>query len=94
MHQHAPEHQPEVQPKFPDKHTEARQPRRSTRSNLGQRFPTYAQEYDLITTVLRYIMSTNMRISRITEKYSRAKVSDPDNMYFHQAMKKNDATKF
>ena len=39
-------------------------------------------------------MATNMRISRRTEIYAKKAVSDPDTMYFHQAMKENDATQF
>ena len=39
-------------------------------------------------------MVTNMRISRRTEIFSKLSVSDPDTMYFHQAMKENDAIKF
>ena len=33
-----------------------------------------------------------MRIYSKTEIYSKEAVSDPDTMYFHQAMKANDAT--
>ena len=39
-------------------------------------------------------MVTNMRISIRTEIFSKLSVSDPDTMYFHQAMKENDATQF
>ena len=39
-------------------------------------------------------MAINIIISRRTEIYAKAEVSDPDNIYFHQSMKKNDTTKF
>ena len=46
------------------KKTEANQLRRSTRSNLGQKFPTYAQEYDLVTTIPVEIMVINIKTCR------------------------------
>ena len=39
-------------------------------------------------------MATNMRIHRRTRIYAKVAVSDPDTMYFNQAMKENDATQF
>ena len=39
-------------------------------------------------------MAMNNRMSIRTEIYCKAAVSDPDNMYFHQVMKENDATHF
>ena len=39
-------------------------------------------------------MVVNMRISRRTEIYVKAEVSDPDTMHFHQAMKVNYSTQF
>ena len=39
-------------------------------------------------------MAMNKRMSIRTEIYCKAAVSDPDNMYFHQVMKENDATQF
>ena len=39
-------------------------------------------------------MAMNMRISRRTKVYAKAAVYDPDTMYFHQAMKENDARQF
>ena len=36
----------------------------------------------------------NMIISRITEIYAKAELSDPDNMYFNQVMNGNDAKHF
>ena len=59
---------------------------------MEQIFPTYAQEYILVTTVPVDIMDINTRISIITEIYANAKLSDPDIMYFHQVIKKSDAT--
>ena len=60
--------------------------------NLGQRFPTYSQEYDSIDTVSGEIMSMNTILPRRTEIYANALVSDTDTMYFFQAMKENDDT--
>ena len=39
-------------------------------------------------------MALNKRIPRRTIIYSKAVVSDLDNMYFQQAVKENDATQF
>ena len=39
-------------------------------------------------------MTMNTIIYRGTKIYAKAEVSDPDTMYFHQAMKENDATHF
>ena len=61
--------------------------RQRTRYNMGQIFPTYAQEYAEVTNVPGYIMAINMIISRITKIYFKASVSDPDSIYFHQSMK-------
>ena len=94
MQQPAPEQQPSVKNSVPDKHTEASQTRLSTTSTLRQIFTTYAQEYALVTTIPGEIMSTNMWIPRITERYTKAEVSDPDTMYFHQEISKSDATQF
>ena len=58
-----------------------------TRSNLGQRFPTYAQEYASFTIAPGEIIAMNMRIYRRTKIYAKAKVSDPDTMQFNQEMK-------
>ena len=92
MHQPSPEHQTKFHSSVPDNLTDANQPRRSTRSNLGQRFPTYSQEYDSIDTVSGEIMSMNTILPRRTEIYANALVSDTDTMYFFQAMKENDDT--
>ena len=39
-------------------------------------------------------MATNTVISRRTNIYAKAAVSDPDTMYFQQAMEENDSTQF
>ena len=39
-------------------------------------------------------MAMNMRIYRRTKIYAKEEVSNPDTIYFHQAMKENDATQF
>ena len=94
MQQPIPEQQPAVYPSATEKHTEANQPRRIFVSNLVQRLPTHAQEYSSVTIIPGEIVSMNMRIYRITEIYYKTALSDTDNIYFHQAMKENDATRF
>ena len=94
MYQPALEKKLAVHASVTDKHTEASHPRRSTRSNLGQIFPTYAQAYTLVTTVPRYIMDINTRIFIRTEIYSKSEMSDTDTMYFNQATNENDDTQF
>ena len=87
MHKPVLEQQLEVHTSVPNKHTEDSHMIQRTRYNMGQIFPTYAQEYAEVTNVPGYIMSMNMIISRRTKIYVNAEVSDPDAMYFHQAMK-------
>ena len=58
----------------------------------GARFPTYSQEYALVTSITEEIMATKKYISGRTKIYSKAAVSDIYTLYFCQAMKQNDAT--
>ena len=41
-----------------------------------------------------HLLSLQYRIRPRTREYSKAEVSDQDTMYFHQSIKKNDATQF
>ena len=83
-----------VQPLFPEKHTEASHTRQRTRPNLGQRLPTYAQEYNSVTTAPGYIITINTIKPKRTKIYTKPEVSDPDTMYFNQGTKENYATRF
>ena len=94
MQKLALEQQPSVQPLFLVKHTESIHTRQSTRYNLEKIFPKYAQEHDSDTNVPGKIMCMNMIISRITEIYVNAVLSDLDTMCFQQATKENYATQF
>ena len=66
MQKPASDKKPAVQTSVPDKHIEASQTRQRTRSNLGQRLPTYAKEYALVYTLPGYIIAMNTIISRRT----------------------------
>ena len=83
MQHFAPEQQPAVHPSVPYKHTEDIQLRQSNISKMGQRLPTYVEEYALFTIVPGDIITMNMRISGRTKIYSKAALSDPDTIYFH-----------